>query len=255
MILRSDKIQLAVSALITLVTVSVLSARFVGLLMGAAVLIGTLLRRSGRHPDPIVYLPLFRDAQFRRGCALNFLLAGSFSAIFLTIIRFLTNGWRLSVAGAGAAAAVIPLFGGPLSLVAGRIADRRGARAVIAPGAAVMAVALALLAARLTSVRDVGSVWLPVGALYGIGVGFAHAACQAAAMRNVPPERLGVGGAMSRIAMEVGGVISVAASVAILDHASSVISGAREVALIGAVVCALGGALALRLGPRRADAR
>jgi MFS family permease len=223
------------------------SGPILGLFATAAVFLTALLVRSARHPDPIVYLPLFADPQFRRGTGLMLLLAGSFSAMFLTVIRTFTDGWGMSVAAAGAAAAVIPLFGGPLSLAAGRIADRRGSRAVIAPGAFVMTGALVLYATQLTGDRNVVGLWLPIGALYGIGVGFAHASCQAAAMRNVPAERLGVGVAMSRIAMDVGGVISVAVSVAVIDRAGDAIIGARRVAGLVAAVCAVGGLLALRL--------
>lgn len=213
----------------------------------SAVLLVSLLRRSGRHPDPIIHLPLFADPQFRRGALLTFLLAGSFSGMFLTIIRMLTLGWGMSVTAAGAAAAVIPLMGAPLSVVAGRIADRHGPRTVILPGAVIMAAASFLLARQLGNERDVWGLWLPIGALYGTGVGLAHASCQAATLRNVPADRLGVGGAMGRIAMEVGGVISVAVSVAMLAGADDIISGVRRVALMAGIVSLVGGAFALWL--------
>ncbi len=223
-------------------------------LLTAVVLLAVLLRRSTRHPDPIIYLPLFADPQFRRGALLTFLLAGSFSGMFLSVIRMLTLGWGMSITAAGGAAAVIPLLGGPLSVVAGRVADRHGPRTVILPGAIIMATALFLLAATLGDERNVVGLWLPVGALYGTGVGFAHAACQAAALRNVPSERLGVGGAMGRIAMEIGGVISVAVSVAVLAGADDIISGVRRVAFMAAVICLVGGAFAIGL-PGRASVR
>lgn len=213
----------------------------------SAVLLTVLVRRSNRHPDPIIHLPLFADPQYRRGVLLTFLIGGSFSGMFFTVIRMLTLGWDLSITAAGAAAGVIPLFGAPLSFLAGRIADRRGSRAVIAPGAAVMVVAAVALAVLLRTEAAVWSLWLPIGALYGIGVGFAHAASQGAAMQTVPADRLGVGGAMVRIAMDIGGVISVAVAVALLAAADDIITGVRWVAALVAGVTAIGGLLALRL--------
>ncbi len=229
-------------------------APLIALITTAAVLLGLLVRRSLRSASPILQLSLFRDVSYRRGVVLNFLIAGGFSATFFTVIRTFTDGWGMSVAAAGAAAAVIPLMAGPLSVVAGRLSDRWGATSVITPGAIVMAIGLVLYSTQVTAERAVWTTWVPIGCLYGIGVGFAHAACQGAAMRNVPPERLGVGGAMSRIGMDIGAVVNVAISIAVIEHAGDPIVGARRVTAYVACVCVVGALLALRLprGPRTA---
>ena len=94
----------------------------------AMVLLSVVVLRSRAHPDPVLYLPLFRDASFRRGTILNVLIAGTFSGTFFAFIRLLTDAWKLSVFHAGLAVAVVPMIGGPLSFVAGRMADRRAVR-------------------------------------------------------------------------------------------------------------------------------
>jgi MFS family permease len=207
--------------------------------------------RSGRHPDPVLHLPLFREPSYRRGVALNVLIAGTFAGTFLSFIRLLTSGWGYSTFHAGVAVAVVPLFGGPLSFVAGRIVDRHGPKVVIFPGALMIVAAGLIFSLSVTNKPNIVGLWLPVGSLYGIGVGFAHAACHASALRDVPNNRLGIGGAMSRIGMETGGIISVAVAVALVTSADDPVSGVRSVTLLVSAVCAVGAVLSLRLPPNR----
>jgi MFS family permease len=213
----------------------------------AVVMLAAVVARSRRHPDPVLFLPLFSDAAYRRGVLLNVIIAGSFSGTFFSFIQLMTNGWGMSTFRAGVAVAVVPLFGGPLSFVAGRLIDRYGPRVVIFPGALLIAAAGLILSLAVSAHRDLVRLWLPVGTLYGIGVGFAHAACHSAALRNVPSARLGIGGAMSRIGLEMGGVISVAIAVSLVSAAEDPIAGMRRVALLVSVICTIGAVLSLRL--------
>ena len=220
----------------------------------AVVAMACVVVRSAHHPDPILYLPLFRDESYRRGVVLNVLVAGSFSGTFFAFIQLLTRGWGFSTLKAGIAVAIVPFFGGPLSFVAGRVVDRRGPRAVIATGSLLIAAAGLIMTISVSGHPQLVRLWIPVGALYGIGVGFAHAACHATALRYVPSERLGIGGAMSRIGMELGGVISVAVAVALVSAAKDPIAGVRTVTLLLSGVCTIGAALAMRLTPTRQPA-
>ena len=102
--------------------------------VAASVVLGTaLVRRSRRHPSPILDLDLFTIPSFRSGMGLQLLVAGSFGGVFLTELQFLTDGWDLSLLEAGLAIAAIPAIAGPLTVVAGRIADRHAHRIVIVP--------------------------------------------------------------------------------------------------------------------------
>jgi MFS family permease len=213
----------------------------------AVAMLTTVVVRSRHHPDPILYLPLFRIRSFRTGAMLNMIVAGTFAGTFFSFIQLLTKGWGLSTFAAGVAVAVIPLFGGPLSFVAGGLADRFGPRVVIIPGAIVIAIAGLIFGLAVSPHRDIARLWLPIGSLYGIGVGFAHSACHGAALRSVPPDRLGIGSSMSRIAMDLGGAISVAASVALVSTAVDPIAGVRRIAFLLSAVCFVGALLATRL--------
>lgn len=219
--------------------------------MVAAVLLGgVLLRRSGRHPSPILDLDLFSVRSFRAGAVLQLLVAGSFGGVFLTQLQFLTDGWDYTLFQAGLVIAAIPAIAGPLTVVSGRLADRVGHRTVILPGMVCMIVAGLLLATSVTDDRALWTVWLPVNVLYSVGVGLAHAACQAVAVSEVDQAKLGIGAAMSRISQEIGNAVTAAAAITLIERATSPVEGLRwtMVLLIGFTAIAL--PVAWRL-PRR----
>ena len=224
-------------------------ARTIGATVVALAAVTIVVSRSRRHPDPVLYLPLFRDRSFRQGVILNAVIAGTFAGTFFSFIQLLTDGWGLSVFQAGVAVALVPLLGGPLSIVAGRIADRRGPRIVIVTGGLLISLAGLVLSLGVSEHRDIVRLWIPVATIYGVGVGLAHAACNSSALRNVSVERLGMGGAMSRLAMDLGGVITVAAAVALVASAGDTIAGVRHVSLLVSGACAIGALYATRLAP------
>jgi hypothetical protein len=98
--------------------------------------------------------------------------------------------------------------------------------------------------------RQLVAVWVPFVLVYGLGVGFAHAACQAAALSNVGQARLGIGGAMNRIAQEIGQTMSAAIVIALLAREASIIDGIRSVMVMLVVLSLAGAPLAFRLRAR-----
>ena len=118
--------------------------RTVAALIAALALLAGLVMRSRVHPEPILYVPLFANHDFRVGSALSFFLAGNFMGSFLAFVTFLHEGWGLSLFKAGLAVGLIPAIGGPMSVVAGRLADRYGHRTVILAGPIRIAVVIAL---------------------------------------------------------------------------------------------------------------
>lgn len=207
-----------------------LDPRTAGALATAGLLAVLLVRRSRRHRDPILCLPLFAISTFRLGSILQVLIAGSFAGIFLSQIRFLDAGWGLSLLHAGLVVASVPAVAGPLTVVSGRIADRFGHRVVILPGTVLMAVSAVLFTATVGAERDL-TAFVAASLVYAAGVGFAHAACQSAAVRDVPAERLGIGAGMARIAMEVGLAVSAALAVILMDSAGSPTEGLHHTML------------------------
>lgn len=219
-------------------------------LVVAAALLAVLVRRSARHKEPILHLPLFRDHDFRLGSGLSFLVAGTFAGTFLAFVQLMSDGWGLSLMQSGLAVGMIPAIAGPMSIVSGRIADRFGHKFVILPGSLLMAAGGAYMYATVSDERRLLAVWVPFVAIYGLGVGLAHAACQAAALSNVGRDRLGVGSAMNRIAQDIGQTVSAAIVIALLARQASIIDGVRSVMVLLIVLSLVGAPLAARLHAR-----
>ena len=226
------------------------SRETLGTLVVAAVLLALLLRRSARHEEPILHLPLFTDHDFALGSALSLLVAGTFAGTFLAFVQLMNRGWDLSLLQSGLAVGMIPAIAGPMSIVSGRIADRFGHKFVILPGSLLMATAGAFMFFAVGEERQLLAVWVPFVVIYGLGVGFAHAACQAAALSNVGQERLGIGGAMNRIAQEIGQTVSAAIVIALLAREATIFDGVRSVMILLVVLSLIGAPLAARLQAR-----
>lgn len=227
------------------------SPAVIGSLAGAVMLLGALLRRSRSHPDPIIDLSLWRSRRFRIGTVLGFVIAGHFGSIYLTALIMLTEVWGLSRTGGGMALGLIPTVGGPLTLIAGRWADRHGHATVILPGCVLFVAAGVFLVAGVSADRQLLAVWLPAVVLYGTAVGLSHAACQSAALADIAPERLGRASSTSRIASDLGSTIWVAVAIAVVASAPDTITGVRWVFSTMIVVGVVGGVVAL--GLRRDD--
>ncbi len=221
--------------------------RIAGALAAAVVLIAVLLRRSARHPDPILDLSLWQRRNFRVGSLLGFVVAGHFGAIYLTFVVFMTSVWDLSRFRAGLAVSLITVIAGPLTFAAGRLADRRGHATAIIPGTILFVVAGVFFLATLGREREILMVWVPGAVLYALAVGLAHAASQSSAIAAVPAEKLGIGGAMTRIFTDIGNTMWVALSVAIVAAADDPLDGVRRVVATLVVVGVVGCLLALRL--------
>ena len=225
--------------------------RTIGAVVGSIALGGALVRRSQAHPSPILKLELFEVASFRSGMVLQLLVAGSFGGVFLSELQFLTDAWDLSLFEAGLTIAAIPAVAGPLTVVAGRLADRHGHRTVIVPGMACMLAAGAGFAAFVGAERQLWTVWVPINLLYSIGVGLAHAACQAVAVNEVPASDLGTGAGMSRISQEIGNALTAAIAITLIERAASPADGLQATMILLVVLTATALPVALRLPRRR----
>ena len=151
----------------------------------------------------------------------------------------------MSPSAAGATLALVPLIGGPMSFVSGRLADRYGHRRLLVPGGVCMVVGALWFRSGVGPGPDMW-LWFPAVALYALGIGLAHANSASLAMRYVPRPFLGQAGATNRIMSEVGSVCSVAVTVALLVGASDPVEGVRRVMLmlalagVGGIVVAAG---------------
>jgi NTE family protein len=227
-------------------------ARVLGCFAAALVLGLLAARRVVRHPSPIVEPELVRERSFAAANAATLVLSAAFYAAILCNVLFLTTVWRLSVLEAGLAVTPAPIVAVIAAGLAPRIAARFGERAVVAPGALLLAAGVAWFALQTGATTQFVAEWLPGMVLVGAGVGLAFPALGNAALEAVPDARLGTATAVNATARQIGAVVGIAILVAILGDAGAVDAAAfdRGWTFCAALAAVVAGA-ALATGRRR----
>jgi NTE family protein len=193
-------------------------ARTLGSLAAAVVLAVLFVARSARHPAPVMELGLWRVRSFSIANLATLAYAMGFFAMFLCAALFLTTVWRYSTIRAGLAVAPGPTLAGVFGVLAGRLADRRGQRALIVAGQLLVAAGLIWLIVRLDTHPDFLHVWLPAYLVAGIGVGLTLPSLSSAAVAALPASRFATGGAVNNTARQVGAALGVALLIAIVGR-------------------------------------
>jgi EmrB/QacA subfamily drug resistance transporter len=225
----------------------------------AVMLAAALGARSRRHPAPIVETALWRVRSFAVANGAQFVFGAAFLAAPLVGALLLTGVWGYSTLEAGLAIAPGPLAAAVMAVLAGRIADRTGQRAVVVPGTIVYAAGLAWQALALSAEPDLLGAWLPGQVLAGAGVGLVLPALTSAAARSLPPQRFATGMAMSLTSRQLGIVLGIAVVVAVIgtpapgDALDAYRSGLGLCAIVGLLAGVV--ALGLGSGPRTATVR
>jgi EmrB/QacA subfamily drug resistance transporter len=230
------------------------SGRVIGALVLAAVVLAAFLRRSARHPAPVVELGLLRVRSFAVANVGVFLFALGFYALLLANILFLTSVWGWSVLKAGIAVTPGPLMAAVSAAIGGRLADRYGQRVVALPGGLLFATGCLMFASQTGATPHYVTEILPWQILTGTGVGLSFAAWGSAAVAELPPSRFATGSAISSTARQIGAVLGIAVLVAVLGTPQSqdAVATFHTAWHLMAIPSALAGLLALGLGRVRA---
>jgi EmrB/QacA subfamily drug resistance transporter len=230
------------------------SARVVGSLVLAALVLAAFVARSARHPAPVVDLGLLRVRSFAVANVGVFLFALGFYALLLANILFLTGVWGWSVLKAGVAVTPGPLMAAISAAVGGRLADRYGQRVVALPGGLLFATGCLMFATRTGATSDYLTEILPWQILTGSGVGLSFAAWGSAAVAELPPSRFATGSAISSTSRQVGAVLGIAILVAVLGtpRPEDAVATFHTAWYLMAIPSATAGLLALALGRVRA---
>jgi EmrB/QacA subfamily drug resistance transporter len=176
------------------------------LMAAGAGLLMVFVLHERRTKSPIVELGLFRVVGFTAGAsvialhnlgmyALLFLLPSMLSRLFATGS---SEMGRILLAMTAAMVVASP--------IAGRAADRFGARLVMLVGSSIALVGMVTL--RWTEIASPSALLLPLVAL-GVGIGLSQAPAQAAAMTAAPRERSGIAGGMISTLRHLGGVTGI----------------------------------------------
>jgi MFS family permease len=224
--------------------------RTLATLAAGAVLLAAFVRRSSRHPSPVVELELFRVRSFAAANAALLLFSMGFFAMLLCNVLFLTGVWHYSVLEAGIGITPGPVMAAVGAVAGGRLSDRFGQRVVAVPGTLLFAAGTLLLSLRMGAHAGYAADFLPATMIGGVGVGLSFSSLSSAAVAELPPARFSTGGAVASGFRQLGAVLGISILVAIL--ATPTLHDFHEAYALMSAAAVLAAAVALGLGRVRA---
>jgi EmrB/QacA subfamily drug resistance transporter len=217
------------------------SARIVGLLALAALLLAILARRIARHPAPIVEPALLRVRAFSVATAASLLFFAAFAGMLLGCVLFLTGVWHESTLTAGLMIAPGPALAASNSVPGARLGKRFGASRVGIVGTVLFALGGLWWIVRLGAARHYATDFLPGMLIGGVGVGLTIPSLTAMVAATLPPARLATGIAVQVTGRQLGSALGAAILVAVVGAARTAgdFAGAWRFMLAGSLLAGL----------------
>jgi EmrB/QacA subfamily drug resistance transporter len=197
------------------------SARTVGLVVAAGIVLALFIVHQRHTAAPVLDLELFRIRNFVWANLAMFVFGTAFAALFLGSILFLTEVWDWSILQAGFGVAPGPVVVGLVSPRVGSLAGRIGQRPILILGGVLYACSGAYRLVMLGPEPDYVVDYLPSMMLSGVGVGFVFPQLSSVVAQALPLNRRGVGGAALQAGRQFGGTFGVALTVALLAAAAA----------------------------------
>jgi MFS transporter, DHA2 family, lincomycin resistance protein len=221
------------------------------LLVGGVALtlfVGRQLRLQ-RVATPLLDLRTLRHGAYTNALALMALAFMALMGAMILLPMYLQQARGLSTLATGLMLMPGGLAMGLLGPTVGRLYDRMGARRLVVPGAATMALTLALMALATTS----GPVWLflPLHVLLSIGLAFVFTPVFTAGLAFLPPNLYSHGSAMLGTLQQVAAAAGTALVVMVMATRAAQLTetgASRLGALTGGVQLALGVGTLIALG-------
>jgi EmrB/QacA subfamily drug resistance transporter len=161
-----------------------------------------------RAENPLLDLALFRLPNFAAGNLLGLLNLAIMCSLFFFLALYLQRGMLLPPLSAGLALLPFTALIAIVAPLAGRLADRTGARTPIVVGLWLVAAGLLLLS-RIGPESTVLDI-VPALLIAGLGLGLASSPTTTAAMASVPTRSTGIGGATVTVSRLLGLALGVA---------------------------------------------
>ncbi|MBV8598803.1 MAG: DHA2 family efflux MFS transporter permease subunit [Actinobacteria bacterium] len=226
------------------------SARTLGLLAAAAVLLGVFVAREATFAEPIMPLRLFAHRNLSVANVAGVLWAGAMFAWFFLSSQYLQFVLGYSALQVGLAFLPANLIMGALSVgVSAKLVMRYGYRRPLAGGLTLAAAGLFLFTRAPVHGHFLTDV-LPAMVLLGFGAGIAFNPLLLAAMGDVAPQEAGLASGLVNTSTMMGGALGLAVLASIAASRTSSLSraghstvaslnGGYHAAFLGGVVCAL----------------
>ncbi len=178
------------------------SSLIVGLLIGAAVLLGVFLVAEWRQADPMLDLNLFRRPAMIGSSIVAIALSGSIFALFLYITLYVQDDLGYGPFAAGLRFLPITMLSFLAAPFAGKLSVRIKARYLLGTG--LLMVAIGLLLMSHVHASSGWTVLLPGFIVTGLGIGTVNPVLASAAISVVPPERSGMASGANNTFRQVG---------------------------------------------------
>jgi EmrB/QacA subfamily drug resistance transporter len=191
-------------------------------IMGTTGLIaaGAFVAWARRAKAPLVDLALFHNRTYRYVNLATLAFGTAFSMMFLSLFFYMMNVWHFSLPQAGLAVTPGPLLVMPTAIVTGRLATRLGHRRFLVGGSLLYACSSLWFLLVPGTEPQYLSLWLPGLMMSGIAVGLVLPSLSAAAVSRLPVAHYAVGSAVNQATRQIGSVLGVALTVALLGHAA-----------------------------------
>lgn len=177
-------------------------------LVGAGMAMAAFVFSQCRLKDPMVDFTLFSNTIFRTGLLNSFVtfLASAGTMVLLTF--FLQNILGFGIRKAGILLAIIPIFMGVISPLAGRLSDRYSPWSILLAGQCILVAAYGGMISLGAAAATPGLILR--FALLGVGMGLFMSPNHTAIMGAVPKARLGIASGLMTLARTLGQVVGVA---------------------------------------------
>jgi EmrB/QacA subfamily drug resistance transporter len=226
------------------------SARVLGAIAVAAVLLALFARRSARHPAPVIEPHLLRLPAFSTATAANVVFGTAFGAMLLMVTLWCQDVWGWSALKTGLGVAPGPLLVPFFAVGAGPLARRIGPGPVAALGCAIYAAGCLFWRFNLSLEPNYLAHMLPGMLMTGTGVGLTLPTLVSAGVSAVPPHRFATGSGVVTMARQVGIVLGVAILVTVLGHPSggaAALAAFRHATVVIAAIAIIAGLASLLL--------
>ncbi len=221
-----------------------------------AVLIAAFVAWERRVAAPMLPLRLLRIRAFTAANATGFMSMAAITSAAFLMSQFFQLGLGYTPLATGLR--FLPWTATPLVIapIAGRLADRIGARPLMAAGMAMQAIGLAWVAMDITAGASYGELVLPL-VIAGVGISMVIPTTPTAALGAVPSADLGTASGVLNTLQRFGTVFGVAIVAAVftasghLGSAAGVVAGVRPALATSALLSVLGALAALAAGRPR----
>ena len=195
--------------------------------------------------NALIDLSLFQHRTYRFVNAATLVFGTAFSMMFLGFFFFMIGVWHYTLPQAGLAVTPGPLLVMPTAIVTGRLAARLGHRRFLVGGSLLYALSSLWFFLVPGNEPNYLQDWLPGLLMSGIAVGLVLPSLSAAAVSRLPVAHYAVGSAVNQATRQIGSVLGVALTVALLGHATLQRTDFNSLYLLHAALALITGLLCL----------